>query len=292
MEVHTYRCIQWQNRFLRTSGVQANKASVMLVTNFPNGCKPRYTCMQVLQQSSSFLHIAMSNSRQWPLVRNTSEPITCESMSRHHHDFYSHHKMLFNAQKKPQRENCDFPIALNNSVSVRHRDGSECTGKLSEKSNKMELKLNLTGCRHLESSLTCLKSFRIPSSNDLVIITKPSNSSGLYCWLFPSRQNYPFYLLIGQRCQHVTKQQRTIDVSAYDAIFIAKLQKPTPPMPMPLLSTPKLQDLTTTVNLSTTTLSILTEQSTLKPSSIVAVAFVALIFAVIQVLAFCKCSQG
>lgn len=241
------RCIRWQS--VAPSGRLFTRflADEMLVTEYVNGCRPRYACARILKKSSAVMFFKLSKTMTWPLTSSPADPIDCTNFDFEHVNqdgsggqdggFRERYfRLLFSTEKRDPVQ-CRLPTELNN-YSVTLRNGTECIGSLTEAYPGNEFHVTLTGCRENATnfSYSCLESSRLLPSGDLLIVTGTPSSSGssprtssnisIHCWVFPKSPQFLFYQIDGAQCNEVSRGRLRHEVIVPVAVFSRSRRKP------------------------------------------------------------------
>ena len=237
------RCIRWQS--VAASGRLFTRflTDEMLVTEYVNGCRPRYACARILKKSSAVMFFKLSKTLTWPLTSSPADPIDCTNFDFEHvtqdggdggqdGGFRERYfRLLFSAEKRDPVQ-CRLPSELTN-YSVTLRDGTECIGSLTEAYPGNEFQVTLTGCLENATnfSYACLESSRLLPSGDLLIVTGIASSSSssssprtssnfsIHCWVFPKSPQFLFYQIDGAQCNEASRGRLRQEVIVPVAVF-------------------------------------------------------------------------
>lgn len=223
----TMRCIRWQEPSPTSSGRRRvftrYLTEEMLVTEYTDGCRPRYQCARILKKSPAVMFFKLSRTITWPLTSSPANPIDCSNFDFDHapeqtgdvfRDRY--YRLLFSTERR-NVTSCRLPADLNN-YSVLLRDGTECRANVTETATGSDIVVSFaSGCRLPENvanvtSFACIESSRLLPSGDLLIVTlDPSSSSSsslkvsVYCWIFPKNSQTVFYQINGALCNEASR---------------------------------------------------------------------------------------
>lgn len=191
-----YRCVRWTSP---TGATVSTSTDSMFVTEYSNGCRPRYTCVRVLKQSSSLLYLELSKHMTWPLIKSSNDTVNCEGASFRSSD---QHLLLHANHRSEEPVQCRIPTEALKTFQVRLRNGMVCHGNMSETKEGTGFAMHLNGCQSeplIERSFLCLESSMVGSTSHRLVITKANQL--LYCWLFLKQQSSTMYLLDALHCQ-------------------------------------------------------------------------------------------
>jgi len=208
-------CVRWRG---------GSDDSVMLVTVFGAGCRPRYRCARVLRQSPALVYLQLSDASSWPLVESPSDQVDCRSFR------FDRWRSASPASRWARTtDGFLLPLVADGSRGVecqlpngvagveneaRFRAGNRCRATLFDSDGV--LRLAVSGCGETvqrqfgDSIYRCLESSTGTDPNKRVIVTTSVGGErpSLFCWLFSavsrrgrSRQSSStFYLLTGDEC--------------------------------------------------------------------------------------------
>ena len=210
----TFHCIQWDPPRQSQEG---SHTELMLVSDYNNGCKPRYTCARFLQKGTNTLFFGLSENQQWPFTDSVSDPIDCRSFeytqdtSLYPNPFRGRRsKMLFSSSAQTPVP-CGLPSDMH-TFTVNLRDGSQCSSTLTENPDGTTLILTMSQCPEntliQDTSFMCIESSRMLPNNDFLIITRTARNPGVaHCWIFPRKPHSTIYLVEGVHCNEETKKR-------------------------------------------------------------------------------------
>jgi hypothetical protein len=78
-------CIEWDVKLVNNSTPSDSSSSShviferMFVRLFPNGCRPRFACVQFRRPSPNVLLLRVSRFRSWPFVAEAGSPVQCST---------------------------------------------------------------------------------------------------------------------------------------------------------------------------------------------------------------------
>lgn len=206
------QCIRWQGAI--------DSESVMLVTEYANGCRPRYTCASVQTVSASQLNVTFSKTVTWPFVQNRSEPLDCAATGfkpRNALEANSSRNLLLHWRTAQHPVACHLPFKTS-TVEVFFSNGTTCSGgRLAEARGRKVVEFSLRGCSRTgivtSYEFSCLESTRFQPDDDLVIIARTLPSSeDVYCLVFPFADDATFHLIQGSDlCQSAILRTADLD---------------------------------------------------------------------------------
>lgn len=128
----------------------------MLVTEFANGCRPRYTCVRIQRKSSAVILVKLSQTMTWPLASvtsSTADHIDCRMFSYDHDEatadrkLRSRHSRFMYLRDLRGFVPCRLPVGENQTLRDFRGRGTECVGgSLSEINAGTGFMLNFTDC--------------------------------------------------------------------------------------------------------------------------------------------------
>ncbi|ELU18697.1 hypothetical protein CAPTEDRAFT_218417 [Capitella teleta] len=211
-----FYCVDWD-----TTPTSSDKTThdQMLVAEFHNGCKPRYTCAQIAQHSNNVMRLKMSQTLRWPFTSSIDEPIDCTHFTYDHErtfldsKYRSKNARILLAKDEASAVSCQIPDAMRNFVAT-FKDGTECMGSTVQETadgNSMQVVLSdqCSAASQLPSTLfSCMESVRT-QYKDLVVVVQATNTAEdkLFCWVFPRRPRSVFYLLAGNECNEAVRRR-------------------------------------------------------------------------------------
>lgn len=238
--IERFHCIQWQFPVARKV---ANKflTDHLLVSEFKDGCRPRYTCARILKKSTSVLFFRLSQSASWPLTSSPSDPIDCRGFSFPHDEdqeavdpghFRLQRFRLLYAKNKHSPVNCHLPSDMKN-YHVTFRDGSDCVGRLVEAEVPTRFRLILTGCpinKTEASSFECLESSLVLPPSDILVVTGSvlpgvRHSVEVFCWFFLTVPRRAIYLVDAVNCDESSKR-RILQNELVPLAALARFRRP------------------------------------------------------------------
>lgn len=213
------RCVQWQPDNRDNINNSSNN-SAMFVTEFANGCRPRYTCARIENPTASTLNVTLSKTVAWPFIQNPGDPLDCSAFGfkpRTPLEINRTRILLLHARASQHPVNCNLPFRSSNA-QIRFSNATTCNGRLSEAKGRRAVELSLRGCSASDvltnHVFSCLESSHFPPDDDLIITmrTNLSNSVEIYCLVFPTADETAFHLLSGSdACQQVYERETSLD---------------------------------------------------------------------------------
>ena len=209
-DAETFHCVDW------TPSISGKRhvANQMLVKEFDNGCRPRFSCAKFVQKSASVLFFKLSESRTWPFANSPSDPMDCR-----HFDFkkdiaitpnYYRNKLLrLLVAEEAAAVHCHLPNDLD-EYTVLYPDGKRCSCSLVQSGQGTEISLRIPDCgtRPVDQYFTCLDSSRVLPSRSLLLVTRTFGlPEQILCWLFPSSEGRSFYLLSAEQCNEAAARK-------------------------------------------------------------------------------------
>ena len=216
-----FTCTEWDHVIEPRDSQSIKK---MMVTTFTNGCRPRYTCVEIAHNSPSVLRYRLSQSQVWPFLRkdNDGHRWDCSSFKYQkdppplNDQFRSTQFKTMVSQYTRTHVPCHLPEEKHFRVTYT-KDGRKCNGTLKlKRSNRrgvIATKMVLTQmCGEDESEtrqdFSCLDSLNHGYIGLRIILTEPVNKPGdVQCWLFPQKTTSKFYLMGDAECNLHTKFQ-------------------------------------------------------------------------------------
>ena len=220
-------CIDWQRRQF-DDGMEY--VEQMFVRTYDNGCRPRYSCVQLKKQSPSVLRLKVSEGQIWPFEGINSNTVDCgsftyeNSIAPHFDNFQSKYFKTLISQMDIVYVNCQLEPATR-KFEVIFEGGQKCKGMLTQEGleNDRKMKLTLDKCagRQSEQEFACLDSIKhIPYSQHLIVTeTLDFQDSRIQCWLFPSHPGDLFYLISVTECNEVAHERINRGITVPTAIF-------------------------------------------------------------------------
>ena len=178
----------------------------MLVRGFNNGCRPRYSCVQFMQKSSTALFFRLSQGQAWPFTSSPSDAIDCSSFRYAGEASLMPNKFrssTFNLvySLAPTAVDCDLPHVRGN-YAANFKSGQQCAAEVSQPGDT-SLSVTLRDCdvSWLSQEHTCMDSSRMFDRRDLMVITRARHDPDLiHCWVIPRRQRDVIYLIGATDC--------------------------------------------------------------------------------------------
>lgn len=216
---HHMQCVRWQE------GSSSSNESVMLVTEYVNGCRPRYTCARVQKTASPshplMLNITFSKTVTWPFVQNRSEPLDCAASgfkARPGLETNVTRNLLLHWRTTQHPVACRLPFKTS-AVDVFFRNGTTCSGcRLADAAarGRKAVEFTVGGCSRTgivgSYEFSCLESTRFQPDDDLVIIARTLPSTDVYCLVFPFADDATFHLIQGSDlCQSAILRTADLD---------------------------------------------------------------------------------
>ena len=243
-KVENYHCIQWDQELPNEDPSTTTK---MLVKEFHNGCRPRFSCVEFKQQTSSILFMKISEEYKWPFTQTPEDPLDCRHFA--YEDDTSVSANPFKTKylnllylRTSNTVTCDIPQDIAN-YKVNFNGGAQCTVSLVLNENQDGFSLELTNCpvSDMETSYACVDSSRmLPKRDQLVVTRSTSNIDAVQCWVFSRRQANVFYLLDAKDCNESIRKRLNKDRLKYVAVF------------SPTGHVPKISDRDKTISVSET----------------------------------------
>lgn len=246
----TMRCIRWRGEpsssassFRRRRIFTRFLIEEMLVTEYSNGCRPRYSCARILRKSASVVFFKLSKAITWPLTSSPDEPIDCANFDFDHVTtmeeeeeqegegegegdvFRGRYYRLLVSTDRRNSTSCRLPSDLiDYGFRLRNDDGDDddCSANVTESVTGNEFDVSFSsGCNDdvtiANITFVCLESSRLLPSGDLLVVTTTtasptltlptSNASVVHCWIFP--RNIPhtlvFYQIDGAMCNEASR---------------------------------------------------------------------------------------
>lgn len=242
-DVETFHCVSWNSPRSKAAGTAASATTDdMLVTEYFNGCRPRYTCLRIQRKSSAVILVKLSQTMTWPLgVTSSTDPIDCRMFSYDHDEstedtkLRTRHSRILYLRDLRGFVQCRLPTGYNQTL--RDADGTECTGSVTEINGGTGFMLNFDGCSSASIALPsvtpslvspsfsaasshprksanysglflCLKSSRISPTGDLVLVTRTGSPMDvvIHCWVSVTR-GAQLYWLDARHCNETLRRQ-------------------------------------------------------------------------------------
>ena len=113
-------------------------SEALLVSTFPTGCRPRYTCIQILKRSNFGFYVKLSASQTWPFISSSEDPIDCRSftfdifseIAGSASKFISKYFRFVYSKENIRPVHCHLPVDMPASYFVMFNDDSRCVGQL------------------------------------------------------------------------------------------------------------------------------------------------------------------
>ena len=219
-----FYCISWQPTIKQHQSVsrirQSPISTYLMVSDYQNGCRPRYSCLFVVRNhNSSAMFVKISQTRTWPFTANPDVPLDCRSFSYEadqalYPNELRSEKVLLLFRSPPvsfsQQAKCNLPTSQMREFVVQFRDGRQCLVEMrAEESDRLQFTMKhscVTSDFVLESDYLCLESVRLPPNNDLVVVTRAATvMSQLLCWIFPRKLPSTIYLVDAVDCDETVR---------------------------------------------------------------------------------------
>ena len=209
----TFHCIEWSPAGAAKPG-KRHVANQMLVKEFSNGCRPRYSCAKFVQKSTSVMFFKLSESRTWPFANSPSDPMDCRHFGFQNDiamtpNYYRSKLLRLLVVDEGASVQCHLPAALDD-YSVLYPDGKRCRCSLTQSGQGTEIGLRTHDCgaRPIDQYFTCLDSSRVLPSRHLLLVTRTfGQPEELLCWLFPRSEQRSFYLLSAEQCNEAAARR-------------------------------------------------------------------------------------
>ena len=210
----TFHCIEWET----AATGKRHVANQMLVKEFNNGCRPRYSCAKFVQKSPAVMFFKLSESRTWPFANSPEDPMDCRhfafqkdvAISPNH---YRSKLLRLLVADEGASVQCHLPGHLDD-YSVRYPDGKRCRCSLAQSGQGTEISLRTHDCgaRPIDQYFTCLDSSRVLPSRHLLLVTRTfGRPDEILCWLFPRGEHKSFYLLSADQCNEAAARRISKD---------------------------------------------------------------------------------
>ncbi len=212
-----FHCIRWDSPLSQSS--ERFTTTEMVVSEFNNGCRPRYSCAQFRQDNTSpVLFLRLSQSQLWPFTSTVQEPVDCSGFEYgseywdYSNKFRSKHfKMLYSRTKgRSTSVRCTIPNGFETSFVASFRNGQQCNCSLSETHSGTTLSLNISACPSspLHDAYTCVESSNLFSSKETMVITKTSTAATeLNCWIFSRHPQKSVSILEAGHCNENVRRR-------------------------------------------------------------------------------------
>lgn len=213
----TFHCVEWQVPDTAKPG-KRHVANQMLVKEFNNGCRPRYSCAKFVQKSTSVMFFKLSESRTWPFANSPSDPMDCRHFAFQKDiaikpNYYRNKLLRLLVAEEGASVQCHLPGDLDD-YTVRYPDGKRCRCSLAQSGQGTEISLRTHDCgaRPIDQYFTCLDSSRILPSHHLLLVTRTfGRPEEILCWLFPRSEHRSFYLLSAEQCNEAAARRISKD---------------------------------------------------------------------------------
>ncbi|KAK2150341.1 hypothetical protein LSH36_410g01007 [Paralvinella palmiformis] len=252
-----FHCIRWDEPY--TGSANKHTSYRMLVTEFSNGCRPKYSCIKVVQRSSSaILFLQLSAERHWPITDTVTQPIDCSRFSYEgdtdsliQNRYRSKHLRLLYSKSLDTGTTCNMPLSGSYNYTAKLSDHSRCSGRITISSSGASLSVVFSNCdmKNAASHLvperhSCIESTRLFGSDYIVVTRGFLDTEQLYCWIFPKRSIDDFYLVKSAHCNDGTRRRITRGHFVPLASFSSDsgTQTGISSLPIPVQSTPILTE--------------------------------------------------
>ena len=181
--LETLRCLE-----LRVADWYGDTDRQALSVVYPNGCRPRFACAQLVRVSPSVLRYRLSEARVWPFSVSLNAADVC-AQTRFTDTALSGSRRLKTLVSTDPTVRQTVSCGLNASVEVRGNfdGGKKCHGRVNPcgtSDDVITLELRGESCPEV-TRFRCLASF-VDDSTQIVVTEREGATRDVHCWMFHS----------------------------------------------------------------------------------------------------------
>ena len=206
--VGNFKCISLNKVSTRSEGRYS------VVSTFRNGCRPRYSCIQIKDISPMVMGYVLSSSYGWPLIDEELKKTICadqrfvpdvKPIRDTFRSFPDSLKPIISRSRYSQFEDCGFSTSY--EIRLALKPGVGCYGSMFQDCwDKTKFRIEMKDCP-AHASVTdyyCLSRFKTNYWENAVLLQNRDNISDVICLLFSEMKEKEVLVMAASQCSRLT----------------------------------------------------------------------------------------